>query len=158
MLTPKRQRFIEEYLIDLNGTQAAIRAGYSARTANRIATEILSKPDIQRELAARRAALSEKTELTAEWIVRQLKVEATLHGEGSTHSARVQALTTLAKINGVLTDRIKLEGGVKVACTDRPLNLNQMNEEQLSQLRSLLRQAVTSGDTGSDAGAIASGD
>lgn len=42
-LTVKQKRFCDEYLIDLNGTQAAIRAGYSKKTANRIATENLSK-------------------------------------------------------------------------------------------------------------------
>ena len=46
-LTPKQERFCEEYLIDLNATQSAIRAGYSVNTANRIASELLSKLDIQ---------------------------------------------------------------------------------------------------------------
>ncbi len=41
-LTPKQQRFVEEYLIDLNATQAAIRAGYSEKTANEIGAENLA--------------------------------------------------------------------------------------------------------------------
>jgi hypothetical protein len=41
-LTPKQQAFVEEYIVDLNGTQSAIRAGYSAKTANRIASQNLS--------------------------------------------------------------------------------------------------------------------
>ncbi len=59
-LTAKQQRFVEEYLIDLNGTQAAIRAGYSAKTANRISSENLSKPDIAAAIQAHRVKVSEK--------------------------------------------------------------------------------------------------
>ena len=50
-LTPKQQRFIDEYLIDLNATQAAIRAGYSPRTARQIGQENLSKPVIAAAVA-----------------------------------------------------------------------------------------------------------
>ena len=50
-LTDKQEMFCREYLIDLNATQAAIRAGYSAKTANRIAAQNLSKLDIQNRIA-----------------------------------------------------------------------------------------------------------
>ena len=53
-LTPKQQRFVEEYLIDLNATQAAIRAGYSKHTAHSIGHENLSKPEIVAALAEAR--------------------------------------------------------------------------------------------------------
>jgi phage terminase small subunit len=54
-MTAKQMRFCDEYLIDLNATQAAIRAGYSKKTANRIATENMSKPVIKEYIAARMA-------------------------------------------------------------------------------------------------------
>ena len=54
-MTAKQQRFCDEYLIDLNATQAAIRAGYSKKTANRIATENLSKPVIKEYIEKRMA-------------------------------------------------------------------------------------------------------
>ena len=54
-MTAKQMRFCDEYLMDLNATQAAIRAGYSKKTANRIATENLSKPVIKEYIAARMA-------------------------------------------------------------------------------------------------------
>lgn len=54
-LTAKQQRFCDEYLIDLNATQAAIRAGYSKKTANRIGTENLSKPVIKEYIENRMA-------------------------------------------------------------------------------------------------------
>jgi phage terminase small subunit len=51
-LTPKQQRFIQEYTVDLNGTQAAIRAGYSPKTAWSIASENLQRPVVQNALCA----------------------------------------------------------------------------------------------------------
>ena len=63
-LTAKQQRFCDEYLIDLNATQAAIRAGYSKKTANRIATENLSKPVIKEYIAERMA--EKESELIAD--------------------------------------------------------------------------------------------
>ncbi len=54
-LTDKQEMFCREYLIDLNATQAAIRAGYSAKTANRTASENMSKPDIQLRIAELKA-------------------------------------------------------------------------------------------------------
>jgi phage terminase small subunit len=63
-MTPKQKRFCDEYLIDLNATQAAIRAGYSQKTANRIATENLSEPVIKNYIAERMA--EKESELIAD--------------------------------------------------------------------------------------------
>ena len=71
-LTPKQERFCEEYLVDLNATQAAIRAGYSEKTANRIAAENLSKLDIQQKIEELRNAQSERTEITADRVLQEL--------------------------------------------------------------------------------------
>ena len=70
-LTPKQQRFIDEYLIDLNATQAAIRAGYSPRTARAIACENLAKPYIQEAIAEAKRERSEATKINAEWVLHQ---------------------------------------------------------------------------------------
>ena len=70
-LTPKQQRFVDEYLIDLNATQAAIRAGYSKKTARQIGSENLSKPDIQAKIAEAQRERSEATKIDAEWVLRQ---------------------------------------------------------------------------------------
>lgn len=63
-LTPKQRRFVEEYLVDLNATQAAKRAGYNPKTAHTIGHENLSKPEIAAELAIRRRAVQDRTEIT----------------------------------------------------------------------------------------------
>jgi phage terminase small subunit len=71
-LTPKQQRFVDEYLIDLNATQAAIRAGYSAKTAGSIGEENLKKPDISAAIAARQATLQDASHVTQERVIREL--------------------------------------------------------------------------------------
>lgn len=73
MLTPKQERFVAEYLVDLNGTQAAIRAGYSERTANRAACELLTKPDIQALISERKARQLERADLTATRVLEELR-------------------------------------------------------------------------------------
>ncbi|MBC2659797.1 terminase small subunit [Pseudomonas sp. MSSRFD41] len=71
-LTPKQQRFVDEYLIDLNGTQAAIRAGYSERTARQIADQNMSKLVIKAEIQKRMKSRSERTEITQDMVLREL--------------------------------------------------------------------------------------
>lgn len=61
-LTAKQAQFVNEYLVNLNGTQAAIRAGYSKRTARAIASENLRKPEIAAEIARRRGHLNKQFE------------------------------------------------------------------------------------------------
>jgi phage terminase small subunit len=71
-LTPKQERFVEEYLIDLNATQAAIRAGYSQRTAASIGEENLRKPEISAAIHAAKAARSERTGITQDRVLQEL--------------------------------------------------------------------------------------
>lgn len=71
-LTDKQEMFCREYLIDLNATQAAIRAGYSAKTANRTASENLSKPDIQNRIAELKAKRNEDVGIDADYVLRRL--------------------------------------------------------------------------------------
>jgi len=75
-LTNKQQQFIFEYLKDLNATQAAIRAGYSKRTANRIGTENLSKPVIADAIRMEMQARQERTKVDADWLLTRLALEA----------------------------------------------------------------------------------
>lgn len=71
-MTKKQKRFCEEYLIDLNATQAAIRAGYSPDTAGAIGAENLTKPEIQRAVAQSMAERSRRTGVNAERVVLEL--------------------------------------------------------------------------------------
>jgi phage terminase small subunit len=70
-LTPKQQRFVDEYLIDLNATQAAIRAGYSEKTAQEIGSENLSKPIIAEAIAAAMKEREKRTEITQDRVLKE---------------------------------------------------------------------------------------
>lgn len=70
-LTEKQKRFCEEYVVDLNATQAAIRAGYSAKTANPIAAQNLAKLSIQQYISELKAKISESTEISAERVLKE---------------------------------------------------------------------------------------
>ena len=72
-LTNKQIRFCQEYIIDLNATQAAIRAGYSKSTARTIACENLTKPNIQQKLAELQAKVAKRNEVTVDMIINELK-------------------------------------------------------------------------------------
>lgn len=72
-MTDKQLRFIDEYLVDCNGTQAAIRAGYSKKTANEQASRLLADVNISARIKERQAELSEKTKLTQEWVLLKLE-------------------------------------------------------------------------------------
>ncbi|MEM9584797.1 MAG: terminase small subunit [Pseudomonadota bacterium] len=71
-LTPKQQRFVEEYLIDLNATQAATRAGYSEKTANEQGSQLLAKLSISNAIAQAQAERSKRTEVTADMVIKEL--------------------------------------------------------------------------------------
>ena len=76
-LSPKQQRFIAEYLIDLNATQAAIRAGYSEHTAEQQGYQLLQKTSVREAIAAKQQARSERTKIDADWVLTRLAGEAT---------------------------------------------------------------------------------
>lgn len=71
-LNTKQKMFTEEYLIDLNGTQAAIRAGYSKNAAKEIAYELLTKPHIQKAIAEAKEAREERTHITQDMVIKEL--------------------------------------------------------------------------------------
>lgn len=71
-LTPKQKRFIEEYLIDLNATQAAIRAGYSPRNADKIGSELLGKTRVSDAIKVAMAERSKRTGINQDRILMEL--------------------------------------------------------------------------------------
>lgn len=72
-MTPKQEAFVREYLVDLNATQAAIRAGYSKRTAHVIGHENLTKPEIANAIVAAMAERATRTEITADYVLQGIR-------------------------------------------------------------------------------------
>jgi len=104
-LTPKQQRFVEEYLVDFNATQAAIRAGYSKKTAYSQGERLLRHVDVAAAVEAGKAELAKLTLISAKEVVAGLRREAEYHGDGASHSARVSAWGHLAKIAGATVEK-----------------------------------------------------
>lgn len=75
-MTAKQQRFCDEYLIDLNATQAAIRAGYSEKTAYRTGNDNLKKPQIQEYIQKKKADREQRTEITQDMVLKELALIA----------------------------------------------------------------------------------
>ena len=109
-LTPKQQRFVDEYLIDLNATQAAIRAGYSEKTAQEQSSRMLSNVIVSDAIRQAQQERQKRTLVTQDDVIRGLLTEAEWQGEGSSHSARVSAWAHLGKHLNMFTDKIEHTG------------------------------------------------
>ncbi len=114
-LNPKQKRFVEEYLIDLNATQAAIRAGYSKKTAGIQGFDLLKNPKVQGAIAKAQEKLSKRVSVTQEEVIEGLKGEATYHGRNASPGARVSAWNLLGKHIGMFKDnKLELPSGVNI--------------------------------------------
>ncbi|MBS1988744.1 terminase small subunit [Candidatus Dependentiae bacterium] len=149
-LKDKQEIFCKEYLKDLNGTQAAIRAGYSEKTANRIASEILSKPVIRTRIKELMDERSKNILIDSEYVVSSLINVATRCQQGepvmvwdpeakcmketgewqfdSTGANR--ALELIGKHLGMFTEKVQHSGNV---------NTGGVNEEQFAKLLEIAR-------------------
>ena len=113
-LTPKQRRFVEEYAKDCNATQAAIRAGYSEKSAYSIGDENLRKPEVAAAIAERAAKLTEAAEVTSVDVLRGLKTEAERTGEDASHAARVSAWGHLGKFLGMAVERSEVNARLEI--------------------------------------------
>ena len=106
-LTKKQAAFVAEYVKDKNATQAAIRAGYSKKSAFNIGCENVKKPYIAEAIEKRLEKVSERALIDAERVLNGLLKEAEYSGEGASHSARVSAWEKLGKYLGMFTDKVE---------------------------------------------------
>lgn len=115
-LTPKQARFVEEYLLDLNAAAAARRAGYSEKNADSIAAQLLRKTKVFEAVQSAVAARSAKAEITAEYVLENLKrlSERCMSEEEFAPSAAARALELLGKHLGLFSDRVELSGSLSV--------------------------------------------
>ena len=108
-MTEKQKRFCEEYLVDLNETQAAVRAGYSEKTAYSIGSENLKKPEIKKYLQELRLKQSERTGLTADDVINELREIAFTDGVEISGKEKIKALELLGKHLGIFTEHGSLD-------------------------------------------------
>jgi phage terminase small subunit len=108
-LPGKHERFVQEYLKDLNATAAAGRAGY--KKPNKQGPRLLVNVGIQEAIIAAKADRARRCKLSATWVIRRLRKEATAKGSPA---ARVRALELLGKHLGLFTDRHEVNIGQRV--------------------------------------------
>ena len=100
-LNTKQTRFVEEFTVDFNASQAAVRAGYSEKSSRAIGCELLTIPNIKKAIQTRVKELSNDSLVNRELIISGLLAEATNYSDKSSHAARVSAWSQLAKLSGL---------------------------------------------------------
>ncbi len=130
---PKRQRFVEEYVVDGNATAAARRAGYSARTAKQQGSRLLTYVDVQAEIATLERAQQQADVVDRAYVIAGLRE---LAESAESESARVRALELLGK-----TMRLFVEKVETVHTYDVP-ELREFSLEELLALRESQKPAV----------------
>ena len=96
-MTPKQKQFVSEYLKDFNGAQAAIRAGYSKKTARSMANRLLTKADIKQKIKQAQEKVEEKSILSLE---KSLQILSEIAIQGERDSDRISAISLACKIQG----------------------------------------------------------
>ena len=118
-MNDKQQRFCEEYIIDLNGTKAAIRAGYSERTAASIAEQLLRKLDIQEFISKLKAKRSKRTEVTADRVIKELakigfaNISDYIEENNTVTKIKKLSRRKSAAVSAIEITETEFEGGVK---------------------------------------------
>ncbi|TPD93618.1 terminase small subunit [Pantoea vagans] len=164
-LTDKQEMFCREYLIDLNATQAAIRAGYSEKTANRTGSENLSKPDVAQRIIDLKSERNERVEVNSDYVLRRLveidemDVLDILKGDGGlkmVHEWPKVWRTTLCGLDILTTvtnfDETTIENILKkIKWPDKVRNLELLGKHISVQA---FREQATTSLTGKDGGPL----
>lgn len=124
-LTPKQQAFVREYLVDLNATQAAIRAGFSVKTAKQQAYSLMNRAPVQAAITAAMTQRAKKTELDSDWVLDRLKLisdrciqgEPVLDSQGAQTgewkfepAAATRATELIGKHIGMFREKVEVTG------------------------------------------------
>lgn len=116
-LTAKQQRFVEEYLKDLNGTQAAIRAGYREKAARAQASLLLTKQDIKAAVEAAKSARKRKSGISAQWVLKKIRrtIERCSTGDDFDAANALRGLELLGRHLGMWEKHRDMDDDTRVA-------------------------------------------
>jgi phage terminase small subunit len=126
-LTAKQQRFCDEYLIDLNATQAAIRAGYSKKTANEQGARLLVNVSIQKKIFELQKEREKRTEITQDSVLRELALIA--FAKASDY-ARVVEKDAMVEVDGNMVPVLDEDGNQVKYRTVEPILTDELTEDQ----------------------------
>ena len=142
-LTSKQQRFVQEYLQDQNGTQAAIRTGYSEKTAKQQGSRLLTDPRIKAAVRAGQQRVATKAAVTVETLMAELEQARKLALKEKQASAAVTATMGKGKLAGLLVEKRQHSGAVGT------YNLKDLSDNDLDRLEQILGPLA---DIGGDPG------
>ena len=143
-LTPKQALFIKEYLVDLNATRAAIRAGYSDKAAHAMGCQNLTIPEIKAAIAKAQKERAERLEVTADWVVQELirvykrcMQEEAVYREDSEepvefkfeHTGAIRVLELIGKHLGMFTDKFDIGDNLQKVLSDKPITKEEWLKE-----------------------------
>lgn len=118
-LTPKQKAFVNEYLVDLNATQAAIRAGYSKKTASRQAVELLNKTHVSEEIQKAMKDREKRTEITQDFVLKELFAIASANGSDFAQVVEEPIIINGSYVMDPDTGELKKREVVKIIPTDK---------------------------------------
>lgn len=125
-MTKKQKLFVDEYLIDLNATQAAIRAGYSAKTAQEQASRLLSNVMVQESIAKAMAERSKRTGISQDRVIQELARIAFVNPQNviDSEDASVREDATEDDLACIQSVKVKMMSGEKGSSVEREVRLN----------------------------------
>lgn len=134
-LTAKQAAFVQEYLVDFNATQAAIRAGYSEKTAGKIGFENLQKPEIQAAIKDAMGDREKRTHINQDFVLSELYKIATQGADDGPESSlkysnKLKALELLGKHMAMFTDRSEVTGTLSLTMESYLEDLDKQGEGQ----------------------------
>ncbi|MEN6334573.1 MAG: terminase small subunit [Phycisphaerales bacterium] len=125
-IPPNRQRFVEEYLLDLNATQAAMRAGYSAKTANEQGARLLANVSVATAIQVAQQKRAKRKQRDADWVIDRLERQSDAAEAAEDFGPAIRATELIGKHLGMFVDRTlssEVEDGDSAESISRKLDL-----------------------------------
>lgn len=136
-LSPKQARFVAEYLKDQNATQAAIRAGYSKKTAAQQGSRLLMNVEVARAVGQKQERVAKKAEVTVDTLARELEQARSIALKEKQSSAAVQATMGKAKLYGLGVENKRLSGSLQITTVTAD-DLKNLTKDELDRLEAAL--------------------
>lgn len=114
-LTPKQAAFVREYLVDLNASQAAVRAGYSPRSAARIAIHLLNKTHVAQAVQQAQDARAAQVRRSAHDVLRDIRDVTTKARDAGQYKVALRGLELEGKHLGMFTERVEMSGNLHIS-------------------------------------------
>lgn len=108
-LSPKMERFIDEFFVDLNASEAVLRAGYKTRNQHRMASELMRHPLVEEEINRRKEKMAEKKEIQADYLINKL-IDIIDNTEKSNVQACLRAIELAGKSIALWKERQEVSG------------------------------------------------